>query len=59
MDTVIRSAIARGEIDMIDLSKSLAGVEGNLYVDVVHYAPTANKRLAERMLQDLGLGATR
>lgn len=59
MDAHIRSAIARGDIDMIDLGESLRDVAGDLYVDVVHYAPTANRHLAARMVTDLGLAEAR
>lgn len=59
MDRIVRSAIARGEIDMVDLSQTLMGSQGDLYVDVVHYTPTANEHLAERILNDLGIEATR
>jgi hypothetical protein len=43
---VARAAIARGDIQMTDISDALLDVSGPRYLDVAHYSPEANAQLA-------------
>jgi hypothetical protein len=52
VDTV-RDAIARGELDMIDISQSLEGFDGPRYIDPVHYTPAAHWALARVIARQL------
>jgi hypothetical protein len=43
----VRAQISQGHLEMIDLTASLERVDGPRYIDVVHYAPAANRAIAE------------
>lgn len=42
----VRGAISSGDLAMIDISGALLDVSGPRYLDVAHYTPEANQRIA-------------
>ncbi len=42
----VKSAIAAGELDMVDISGALDAMDEPRYIDVAHYSPAANQELA-------------
>lgn len=50
----VRGAIAARRLEMTDLSDAFAGAEGPHYIDVAHYAPAANARLAALIAASMG-----
>lgn len=51
MDATVREAIRAGQLTMIDLSQKLIDYEAPKYIDVAHYSPQANRRIAELIKQ--------
>jgi len=49
LNKLVRSEIKSGNLAMVDISDTLADIKGDRYVDVAHYSPTANERLARLM----------
>jgi hypothetical protein len=50
---VVRDNIARKELDMIDISDALDTLDTYRVIDIAHYSPAANKKLAERVAEVL------
>ncbi len=55
--TTVRAAIARGELDMIDVSEALNSLPEPRYLDVAHYTPASNKELARDIAPYVGADA--
>lgn len=53
MFAVARQQIAAGQLAMIDLSDALDGLKEDRYIDVAHYSPAANQRLAAAIISHL------
>lgn len=49
----IRDQIKAGGLPIIDLSDGLNGLQEDRYIDVVHYTPASNRRLAKMISQHL------
>lgn len=49
VNTLVRSEIKNGNLPMIDASNVLSDLNEHRYVDVAHYSPSANMRLAKHM----------
>jgi hypothetical protein len=53
MSAVARQQIAAGTLSMVDLSGALADLKDDRYIDVAHYSPAANERLAAAIISHL------